>query len=438
MQNASALPFALPSGNARLRRPLTWTAAAVFALVLAAVVVAVSFAQVGGDRGIAPVAASRDISVGGIEVDTRGDSATEARQAGWDEAAVLAWKKIEGPDLPESQIASFVSSIVIEREQIGPKRYIARLGVIFDRERAGRFLGGEVEARQSAPMLLIPVTVTAGTQTVYERRNPFQRAWAEFNPGTSRIQYVRPSGAGGDSLLVTYGQTGRRSRTWWRNVLDQFDASNVLVAIAELDYAYPGGPVAGTFTARYGPDSRVLDTFELRANSAAELPAMLARAVTRFDVIYQRALSAGRLRVDPTLDLGEVRIDPRIAALIERGRQADARVRAERATADRARSAQTSEDGAITDAPVNRPPPEGSVALYTVQVATPDTDAFNGAFAAVRGASNVRAVGTRSTAIGGTSVLTVSFAGSIGDLAQSLRAAGFTVQQGGSSLTISR
>ena len=434
MQNASALPFALPSGRARLRRPFAWAAAAA----LAVVVVAVSFAQVGGERGIAPVAASRDILVGGIEVDTRGDSATEARQAGWDEAAVLAWEKIDGPDLPDSQIASFVSSIVIEREQIGPKRYIARLGVIFDRQRAGRYLGGETQARQSAPMLLIPVTVAAGTQTVYEQRNPFQRAWAEFNPGTSRIQYVRPSGAGGDSLLLTYGQTGRRSRTWWRNVLDQFDASNVLVAIAELDYAYPGGPVAGTFTARYGPDSQVLDAFELRADRASDLPDMLARAVTRFDAIYQRALAAGRLSVDPTLDLGEVQVDPRIARLIELGRQADARARSERNEADRARSAQTSDDGAITDAPVNRPPPEGSVALYTVQVATPDVDAFNGAFASVRGASNVRAVGTRSTAIGGTSVLTVSYAGSIGELAQSLRAAGFTVQQGGSSLTISR
>ena len=418
-----------------------------FGLVAALLAVAAAaglYAQVGGERGIAPVAASRDITVSNVEVDARGDTATEARQAGWDEAAVLAWEKIDGPDLPESQIASLVSSIVIEREQIGPRRYIASLGVVFDRERAERYLGGEDRGRASAPMLLIPVTLTAGAQTVYERRNPFQQAWADFNPGSSRIQYVRPSGAGGDSLLLTYGQVGRRSRTWWRNVLDQFGATNVIVAIADLEHAYPGGPITGTFTARYGPDTRILDQFTLRADSPAQLPAMLSRSVARFDALYQRALADGRLAVDPTLDLGEVRVDPRIAELIELGRQADARTRAERAARtererERATStARTSEDGAITDAPVNNPPPEGSVALYTVQVATPDADAFAAALSGVRGASGVRSAGPRSTAIGGTSVLTVSYEGSLSGLAQALRGAGFTVQQGGSSLTISR
>ena len=421
----------------RLPRRLFWSIA-LLGVVAALALGASLWAQIDGERGIAPVAASRDIAVGGIEVDTRGETAQEAREAGWDEAAKLAWEKIDGPELSDSQISGLVSSIVIEREQIGPKRYIARLGVIFDRQRAESYLGGEAEGRQSAPMLLIPVTLSAGTQTVYERRNPWQRAWAEFNPGRSRIQYVRPSGAGGDSLLVTYGQVGRRSRTWWRNVLDQFDASNVIVAIADLEYAYPGGPVTGTFTARQGPDSQVLDTFTMRADNAAALPGMLDQAVLRFDRIYQNALEAGRLKVDPTLDLGTVQVDPAIARLIELGRQAQQREQREREAVRTTRDATTSDDGAITDAPINNPPPAGSVALYTVQVATPDADAYNAALANVRGASGVRAVGTRSTAIGGTSVLTVSFAGSIGELADALRSRGFTVQQGGSALTISR
>ena len=38
-----------------------------------------------------------------------------------------------------------VSAIVVEQERLGPRRYIATLGVIFDRARAGGLLGGEGE-----------------------------------------------------------------------------------------------------------------------------------------------------------------------------------------------------------------------------------------------------------------------------------------------------
>src|SRR3546814_21100872 len=89
-------------------------------------------------------------------------------------------------------------------------------------------------------MLLLPVTASAGSHLVYEMRNPWQRAWAQFQPGTSPIIYVRPSGSGGDSLLLTYGPPGRRSRLWWRAILDQFGAADVLVAVARLRHQFPG------------------------------------------------------------------------------------------------------------------------------------------------------------------------------------------------------
>src|SRR3546814_9155970 len=112
-------------------------------------------------------------------------------------------------------------------------------------------------------MLLLPLTARAGSHLVYEVRNPWQRAWAEFQPGTSPVNYVRPSGSGGDSLLLTYGQTGRRSRLWWRTILDQFGAADVLVAVAALHHRWPGGPIKGEFTARYGPARSEEHTSEL-------------------------------------------------------------------------------------------------------------------------------------------------------------------------------
>ena len=402
------------------------------ALALLAIAVAV-WAQVEGDRGIAPVASSADIDVGGITVDVRGDNAEDAREKGWREAQRKAWEKLGGPAISDGQLQGLVSAVVIEKEQIGPRRYIATLGVIFDRARSGGFLGGKAQGTRSAPMLLLPVTMSAGTATMYEVRNPWQRAWANFNPGTSRIDYVRPAGSGGDSLFLTYGQTGRRSRTWWRAVLDQFGAADVLVPVADLRYQWPGGPVHGTFTARYGPDSRYIESFKLSADNPAELPAMLDQAVRRFDEIFEKALVDGKLKPDPTLSIGGGgSIDPALQRLIEIGRAIQRR--------DSAAAAGDSQPAETPGTPTPSATPDMPVVLtsYVVQFATPDPSSFDSALQAVRSTPGVRGAAISSTAIGGTSVMRVTFGGSIDELAAALRQRGFRVNQGSNALGISR
>ncbi|NQX95657.1 MAG: heavy-metal-associated domain-containing protein, partial [Erythrobacter sp.] len=142
------------SGLVQRMRPL---AAALLVLALLGGGYALVLAQVSGERGIAPTASSSDVEVRGIEVDVTASSAAEARRIGWERAQRQAWSKAGGPTLPDSEIESLVSSIVIQREQLGPRRYIATLGVIFDRQRAGQYLGGRARGRSSAPMLVIPV-----------------------------------------------------------------------------------------------------------------------------------------------------------------------------------------------------------------------------------------------------------------------------------------
>lgn len=392
-------------------------------------------AQVAGERGIAPTAASADIEVRGISVDVQGKSAEDARANGWREAQRKAWAQIKGPKLSDSQLDGLVSAIVIERERLGPRRYIATLGVVFDRQRAGSYLGGAQQASRSAPLLLIPVVESGGAYITFEQRNPWQRAWAEFNPGASRIDYVRLSGAGGDSLLVNFGQAGRRSRAWWRSTLDQYGATDVLMAFARLDHQFPGGPVSGTFTARFGPDNRPLETFTLKADSPDTVPAMLAQAVERMDGIFTAALTAGQLRPDPSLRLGAGgQMDPAIQQLIDIGRAAQARKAAAAAAA--AANAGVPRIEALPVTGVE--PGEVAVRNFTVQFATPDAAAFDAALGAVRGAGGVRGVGVTSTAIGGTSVMSVAFGGSIDDLAAALEARGFSVRRGPNALAISR
>lgn len=403
--------------------------AGIVALALTLTGVDRLLAQIEGERGIPPVASNGDFEVSGISVNTTGDNAEDARQKGWQEAQRKAWEKLwsshtggasAAPALSDSQIDGMVSAVVVEREQLGPRRYIATLGVIFDRARTGQLLGLSGEVARSAPMLVIPVLYQGGVATVFETRTPWQKAWAEFRTSGSAIDYVRPRGDAGDSLLLTAGQLDRRSRTWWRLILDEFGAADVLMPLARLERQYPGGPVRGTFTARYGPDNRFIGSFTLTANDEAALPAMLTQAVERLDRLYADALAAGRLGPDKTLFV-EQQVDEKLIA--------DIVAREERAAAT---------DTGATDAatPAAKPVAGAAATTFTVQFATPEPAAVDAALGSVRALSGVQGVSVSSVAVGGTSVMRVTYTGDLGALAAALRGRGWQVTQGSNALSI--
>ena len=424
---AAARPLTFVSATA-LRRAMTG-----LALLLLAAFSLRLLAQVEGERGIAPIASNGDFEVDGLVVESTGDSAEAAREKGWKEAQKLAWDKLwtetqhtgKAPALAEGTIDSMVSAVVIEREQMGPHRYIARLGVIFDRARAGEILGMSGERSRSAPLLIVPVTYSGGAATLFEVRTPWQRAWAEYQTANSSIDYVRPNGAGGESLLLTAGQIERRSRTWWRNILDQFGAADVIMPLARIERQWPGGPVKGTFTARYGPDNIYIGDFTLTAPNEASLPAMLRQAIVRLDGIYAGALAAGTLSPDPSL-FADQPIDPtlidKILGTIEQAAP-DAVVPAGNAPPGLT-STQASTAAAISS--------------ITVQFATPDAAAVDAGLSSVRGAIGVQGANITSVAVGGTSVMRVSFAGDADALRAALQARGWQVSQGGGALSIRR
>jgi hypothetical protein len=260
---------------------------------------------------------------------------------------------------------------------------------------------------------------------VFETRTVWQRAWAERQFGNSAIDYVRPQGAGGDSLLLTAGQPGRRSRAWWRNVLDTFGAADVVTPIAILQRDWPGGPVRGRFVARYGPDNTFLDTFTLSAQSDEEVPAMLDKALGQFDRIYTAALVSGKLQPDPTLRAEQIEVSPAIKALLEAARTAELGLAGDVGTTGITPSTTASDSPQV-------------LYSHVVQFATPDAAAVDAMLGAVRATPGVRGAATSSIAIGGTSVMRVTYGGDIGALAVALRGRGFTVQQGSNALSISR
>src|SRR6185503_16727608 len=267
-----------------------------------------------GDRGILPRDSSGTLEISGIHVDVGGANAQAARYAGWRIAQRQGFRALyakmhnvpigQAPNLPDSTLDDIVSSINVEREQIGPNRYIADLGILFDRARAAQFLGVEGgEVQRSVPMLLIPITVSGGTATSVELRNAWQRAWAEFRTSQSPIDYVRVSGLGVDPLLVNAAQTDRPGRGWWRNVIDLYGAADILVAEVQVHRLYPGGPAQARFIGRHGPDNEIIGGFTLTAANSEGVPAMMAQGVQRMDQLFTDALAAGRLQRDSSLDI---------------------------------------------------------------------------------------------------------------------------------------
>src|SRR5438105_7615786 len=265
------------------------------------------------DRGILPIDSSGTLEITGIHVDVGGPDGQSARYTGWRiaqrEGFRALWAKMhnlpieQAPNLPDGALDQIVSSINVEREQIGPNRYIADLGILFDRARAAEFLGVEYgQVQRSQPMLLIPITVSGGTETGVELRNAWQRAWAQFRTSQSPIDYVRVSGLGVDPMLVNAAQAVRPGRGWWRNIIDLYGAADILVAEVQLQRLYPGGPARARFIARHGPDNQVVGGFTLIALNSDAIPVMMAQGVQRMDALFSQALAAGALARDPSLN----------------------------------------------------------------------------------------------------------------------------------------
>jgi len=353
------------------------------------------------DRGILPLDTTNTLEIGGIHVDVGGPDAQTARYAGWRIAQrqgfKMLWAKMhnapigEAPNLPDGTLDQIVSSINVEHDQIGPNRYIADLGVEFDQARAAPFLGVEGgDIQRSVPMLLVPITVSAGTASTVELRNAWQRAWAQFRTSQSPINYVRISGMGADPILINAAQTHRPGRGWWRNLLDMYGASDILVAEVQLQRLYPGGPARARFIARHGPDDEIVGGFTLTAASSDGIAAMMAQGAQQMDQIFAQALAAGRLTRDSSLDLPP---PPALPPPLEQK----------------------------TAAPTNL------VNSFQVQVTGKNVNFYNFAMAHLRTLAGVESATPQQINPGGTSYILVKYKGDLSQLASALSGRGWVV-----------
>ena len=365
-----------------------------------------------GDRGIAAVASSGDIQIGGIEVDVTGKTARKrARRAG---ARRSGWrgKRLGGPAMPDGQLYSHRLGGG-DRERAARRQPLCRPARHCVRPRAGGRVarqgrsGGRTRPRCCWSRLPSP----AGAQTVFEVRNPWQRAWAEYQPGASTIDYVRPSGAGGDSLLLTCGparapqphvvaQRARPVRRERRARADRPPRTPIARRAGE-------GHLHRALRARQPAARQVHDDRAERGRTARDARPGGAAGSTRSS---SRLLPKASLSPIPTLNLGAPQIDPAIQRLIDMGRAAEA----DEAAAARAAAASRCVGERRLHARTRgrrhaRPGGDG-------QLHRPVRHARcgRGRRIARRGARRrpgVRGAAATSTAIGGTSVMRVSYGG---------------------------
>jgi hypothetical protein len=206
-------------------------------------------------------------------------------------------------------------------------------------------------------------------------------------------------------------------------LLDEYGAADVVVPEVHLKRLWPGGPVIGEFVARYSPDNRELGRFSLRVERSELLPKLLDVGVRRLDGIYTQALQAGILRPDPSLVVEEPAFLNEIAEQIERASEGQS-----------APPPPPPRPSTATIVPV----PTSTTTAVTIQVDTPNAGAVSQAEIAVSRVPGVTSALTTSLALGGTSVMRVTFNGDPAALAAALQAQGWQVSGAGASMRISR
>src|SRR5262245_59845062 len=144
----------------------------------------------------------------------------------------------------------------------------------------------------------------------------------------------------------------------------------------------------------------VLGHFKLSVPSSDQIPRMLDEGVRRMDAIYTHALDSGVLSPDPSL----VNIEPEVQQQIEE------------APLDLSLPEETA------------PVPGVQATPFNVQVETPDPNSVQQAEVAVSRVDGVTSAITTSLALGGTSVMRVTFTGDAASLQAALQRQGWQVQ----------
>lgn len=285
---------------------LTLTAALRPASPTAAGKTAPSPAQAAAGPVDPDVTSADQFRIGGIDVDVKGADPLRVRSTAFTLAQRQAWPRLwarhtggdpaSAPKLADGQIQAMVIGVDVEGEKVSANRYIGRLAVVFSERKASRYVGGAGGGRKSDPTLLIPILYEGGGRSGYDPGSLWYRVWDRFGAATSLGDYVRPRASLSDAILLNGNRAGLGQVDMLRQVIQRYEATEVVLMTARLTRLYPGGPIRGEFAAIYGLGAQPLGAFELQASNPTRLEAMLDVAVQRLDGLFSAAVRSGALR----------------------------------------------------------------------------------------------------------------------------------------------
>jgi hypothetical protein len=167
----------------------------------------------------------------------------------------------------------------------------------------------------------------------------------------------------------------------------------------QLQRLYPGGPARARFIGRHGPDGEIVGGFTLTAPNSESLPRMMAQGVQRMDQLFARALAAGMLVRDSSLDLPP---PPELPQVVEDTVAA----------------------------------PTQTTNAFQVQISASEVNIYNFAMAHLRTLPGIESASPQQINPSGTSYVLVSYRGPIESLAAALTARGWATDFSGTVVRI--
>lgn len=212
-------------------------------------IAAALLALVAAGTVVAQTSAGSGFTVTGIDVDTTGPDAVQARQQGIRDARRRAVRqlvdrmvapedRVKVPQVDEAQLENMVRGIEFVRERTAPNRYIATLNVVFAPEPVKAWLSGagvKIVETVSRPALVIPLWKGKAGLEPLDDGNAWREAWRQLDSAGSAVPVTLMRGDQVDQNAMSAEEAYVGDVSALARLNDRYRAPLIIVAVVEGD-----------------------------------------------------------------------------------------------------------------------------------------------------------------------------------------------------------
>ncbi len=214
-----------------------------------------------------PIATATTLfTVDNIEVDVTDDNALSAREKAFDEAQILAFKKLVARLSPSgydqmsaaavdiNSISSMIKDYEILDEKISNVRYVGNYTFRFRASAVKKFFSGKslnYSDLQSEPVMILPFYQMNGRYDLWSYNNLWKSAWDRSGRGRALVPIVVPVGDLQDVSDMRDDQALSYEYARLQNLIKRYGAKEAVIAVAVPDSGFmqvlqSGGLVQGS------------------------------------------------------------------------------------------------------------------------------------------------------------------------------------------------